>query len=264
MIRAIYLIKNSLCIFDFKIGPIAIDSTLISGFLDAIHHFGRVLLGEMKSIDFQNLKMIYTSLNESTFIATLIDGDEPREFIEQFLERIKALLSLYDDIFEKEIPDDDLYKLLAPQFTELLLGLPCVYLKKAMVGNKCMIDNKGIGDEYRASYCNSYKVAKCQRFLEFLEKKTEKERLNTVFKLNVEKGYTPDNIINKLKSLNLTLPVTRDLEAILLNLDKDYTVADFKEGLKANFASNITLNELLKIFDELESQEIVVSTQKTK
>lgn len=258
-----YLIKNGLCIFNFEIGPIEVDPNLISGFLDALQQFSYSLLEKMDSINFQNLKLIYTPLTESTFMATLIDGDEPEELVRKFLEKGQEIILKYENLTEKNGWDTDIYSILAPEFTELLLSLPCPYLRKALRGFKCFTDDKKIDDKYRETYCNCRELVKCERLLKFL--KLEKlERYDTVFELNESKGYTLDNIIQKIQASNLEIKLTREMNAILLNLDKGYTVMDFIEGLRENFASDITPSEVLEILEKLEAHDVVTRVQRIR
>ena len=257
MIRAVYLIKNGVCIFNFKVSTIEIEPILFSSFLDAIQSLSQKLMDSMDSINFHNLKLIYTPLNNSTFIATLIDGDEPKEFIHQFLETVKELLLQYKEILNQEKLDVFMYQELTPQFTELLLNLPCLYLKKTLIGNKCITDFKKIENGYRDSFCNCYKMVLCSRFSDFLEKKMEEKRYNVVFKLNTLDGYNTDNVLDKIKNLNLNISLMTEVQAILLNLDQGFTVNDFAKAIKENIASYITPKQVLEILEELENHNVV-------
>jgi hypothetical protein len=257
MIRAVYLIKNGVCIFNFKVSTIEIEPILFSSFLDAIQSLSQKLVDSMDSINFHNLKLIYTPLNNSTFIATLIDGDEPKEFIEQFLDIVKQLFLQYKDIINREKLDMTLYEELTPQFTELLLSLPCLYLKKTLIGFKCALDFKKIDDKYRESFCNCYKLILCNRFSEFLEKKREEKRYDIVFKLNTLNGYNTKNILDKIKSINDDFSVAMEMQAILLNLDQGYTVNDFVKAIRENLALDISPAQVLEILEELENHNVV-------
>ncbi|MFX1521302.1 MAG: hypothetical protein ACFFCD_15415 [Promethearchaeota archaeon] len=260
MIRAVYLIKNGVCIFNFKVSTIEVEPILFSSFLDAIQSLGQTLLDSMDSINFQNLKLIYTSLNKSTFIATLVDGDEPKEFIQQFLETSKQLLLQYKDIIDQEKIDVVMYKELAPKFTELLLSLPCLYLKKTLIGFKCVTDLKKIDDDYRESFCNCYKMVQCSRFSEFLEKKMERKKYDIIFKLNSLNGYNAENVLDEIETLDLGINITTEAQAILLNLDQDYTVNDFAKVIRENLALDITPAQILEILEEFERHNIVFRT----
>ena len=253
MIRAIYLIKDSLCLFDLKVHPVGVDPHLFSGFLDAIQTFGHSIFEQMDSINFQNLKLYYTPLNEDIFIATLADGDEPKVIIRQFLEKSKGLLQQYEDVLMNDGSKINLNKELAPPFTEILVSLPCPYMKTATRGSKCIIDNSTIKD---SSSCNSYKVGKCEHVLE-----GEIKRYDSIFELNEDSGFTKKNVVDKVKKMNLDMELTVEAEAILRNLDKEYTVMQFVEGLRQNLASKITPREVLKILDEFERNGIVFHTQ---
>ena len=257
MIRAVYLIKNGVCIFNFKISTVEVDPILFSSFLDAIQSLSQKLLDSMDSINFHNLKLIYTPLNESTFIATLVDGDEPKEFIQQFIETIKQMLIQYKEIINQEKLDVTMYKELTPQFTELLLRLPCLYLKKTLFSFKCITDYKKITDDYRESFCNCYKMVLCSRFSEFLKKKEEEKRYNIVFKINTLDGFNTENILDKIKNMNLNISLTTEVQAILLNLDQGYTVNDFADTIKENIVSDITPKQVLEILEELEHHNVV-------
>jgi hypothetical protein len=257
MIRAVYLIKNGVCIFNFRMSTIEIEPILFSSFLDAIQSLSQQLMDSMDSINFHNLKLIYTPLNNSTFIATLIDGDEPKEFIEKFLDAVKQLLLQYKDILNMEKLDVAMYEELTPQFTELLLNLPCLYLKKTLLGFKCITDLKKIENGYRESFCNCYKMVLCSRFSDFLKKKMEDKRYNIVFKLNALDGYNTENILDKIKSLSKDFSVTMEVQAILLNLDQGYTVNDFVKAIRENLALNISPAQVLEILEKLEHHNVV-------
>jgi len=97
----------------------------------------------------------------------------------------------------------------------------------------------------------------CSRFSDFLEKKMEEKRFNIVFKLNTLDGYHTDNVLDKIKNLNLNISLMTEVQAILLNLDQGYTVIDFAEALKENIASGITPPQVLEILEELERHNVV-------
>ena len=100
-------------------------------------------------------------------------------------------------------------------------------------------------------------MVQCNRFSEFLEKKMEQKRYDIIFKLNTWNGYNTENILDKLERLGTDISITTEVQAILLNLDQDYTVNDLAEAIRENIISDITSAQVLEILEELERHNVV-------
>ncbi len=85
----------------------------------------------------------------------------------------------------------------------------------------------------------------------------EEKKYNIIFKLNTLDGYNTENILDKIKNLNLNISLITEVQAILLNLDQGYTVNDFAEAIKENIVSDITPTQVLEILEELERHNVV-------
>ena len=114
-------------------GPSNVSDDIMSGFLDAVAQLSQII-GKMKLVNLQDHRLIYIPINESNFMAALIDGDESGAFINQFMDRSEELFYQYEDILKlKDVQNSYFYKLLEPEFTKLLLNFPCAYLKEEFI-----------------------------------------------------------------------------------------------------------------------------------
>jgi hypothetical protein len=206
MIHNILLIKNGICIYNYKAGTKkSLDANLINGFLEAIFGMGEIFFRkQIDKIMFQEVRTVFRALTKNIILGVIEDIDTDNEIVDLILKEISKALHQLVLILEYEginpltlsqIPS--LKEELKYALDRVLLKIPCPFLRKKRFsiirGHSCTFVEESIG---RSPLCSLYESKNCP----YLQNKQLWQIYRTPFDLNG--GLQIDHAVKELGRWN--------------------------------------------------------------